>query len=151
MPLKTPNVLAATFEWFSRAVPKPTEKNLAVQCGVHFEEVAELVCEIQTSDPVLLMFVRDAHESLESLANYLKKADTNLTFSDRVATLDAICDGLVTGTGIGYMLKMDPVGGLAEVNRSNWSKFVGGLPQFNDHGKIMKGEDYTKPNLDPFV
>lgn len=151
MPVKTPNVLAATYEWFSRAVPKPTEKNLAVQCGVHFEEVAEMVNEIQTSDPILLGFVRDAHHALELLGNHLKKVNTDISFKDRTATLDAICDQLVTATGVGYMLGMDPVGGLAEVNRSNWSKFIHGLPQFDANGKIMKAGDYSPPNLEPFV
>ena len=145
------NPLAATYEWFRKAVPNPTEKNLTVQCGVHFEEVAELVREISTDDPVLNAYLRNAHDSLESLGNYLKKLSTNIKFENRVATLDAINDQMVTGTGIAYMLKMDPVNGLAEVNRSNWSKFVNGQPQFNDDGKIVKGDAYTPPNLDSFV
>ena len=148
---KMTNVLAVTYEWFMRAVPKPTEKNLAVQCGVHFEEVAEMLDEIQTNDPMLLAYVHDTHRALTSLANYLKKEDTNLTFKNRTATLDALCDQLVTATGVGRMLDMDPVGGLAEVNRSNWSKFINGLPQFDANGKIMKAGDYSPPNLEPFV
>ena len=151
MPVKTPNVLAATYEWFARAVPKPTEKNLAVQCGVHFEEVAEMLDEIRTNDHMLLAYVQDAHRALTKLSNHLKKEDTNLTFTNRTATLDSICDQLVTGAGVGWMLGMDPVGGLAEVNRSNWSKFINGLPQFDANGKIMKAGDYSPPNLEPFV
>lgn len=149
--MKTLNPLAETHEWFVRAVPKPTDKNLAVQTGVHFEEVCEFLSELHTSDEILLDLVVEAKAALTGLADYLKKQDTNLSFPNRVATLDSLCDQLVTGTGVGWMLQMDCVGGLAEVNRSNWSKFVNGLPQFDINGKIMKAGDYTKPNLQPFV
>ena len=49
------------------------------------------------------------------------------------------------------MLGMDPVGGLAEVNESNWSKFVDGEPQFDENKKIKNGPNYRKPDLSPFV
>ena len=149
--MKTPNVLAETHEWFVRAVPKPEVKNLTVQCGVHVEEVVEFLQEMQTSDEALLFYIVQARKAMTNLGNYLKKEAYNLTFSDREATLDAICDQLVTATGVARMLDMDPVAGLAEVNRSNWSKFVNGEPQFTEHGKIMKGPDYSEPNLSPFV
>ena len=51
-----------------------------------------------------------------------------LTESQRIAVLDAICDQIVTAVGVAYMMGMDIEGALAEVNRSNWSKFKGGLP-----------------------
>ena len=42
-------------------------------------------------------------------------------------------------------------GALAEVNRSNWSKFVDGAPVFDANGKIAKPATYSKPNLEQFV
>lgn len=149
--MKQLNPLAETHEWFVRAIPKPTMRNLAVQCGVHFEEVAEFASEIQTNDPELLRRTKAAYDALEELGNYLKKDAQNITFTDREATLDAICDQFVTATGVAWMLGMDPVGGLAEVNRSNWSKFINGMPQFDVNGKILKAGEYTPPNLYPFV
>jgi len=34
--------------WFERAVPEPTDKNRAVQLGVHFEEVSEMLVAIDS-------------------------------------------------------------------------------------------------------
>ena len=81
----------------------------------------------------------------------LKEVEVSLIFPDRKATLDAICDQLVTATGFAYMMGLNPVGGLSEVNESNWSKFVDGEPQFDVNNKIKKGPDYRKPDLSPFV
>lgn len=149
--MKTINPLCDTHEWFVRAVPKPTEKNLCVQVGVHLEEVNEFMYEMQTNDMQLLARIARAKESMQELSDYLKTQAANLAFTNREATLDSICDQLVTATGVAWMLGMDPVGGLAEVNRSNWSKFDNGLPIFSEHGKIVKGPSYTKPDLNPFV
>lgn len=152
MPLKMVNILAATYEWFVRAVPKPTVKNVHVQLGVHFEEVAEFVAEAHSNDVETAQMLKDAHDALVKLANHLKTTNEEaVSFPDRVSTLDAICDQLVTATGVGRMLNMDPVGGLAEVNRSNWSKFINGEPQFDANGKIMKAGEYSPPKLDFFV
>ena len=149
--MKTLNPLAETYEWFVRAVPKPTEKNLAVQTGVHVEEVVEFLSELRTADLELLSRTTAAIKAMHELGEYLKTQTTSISFPNRIETLDAICDQLVTTTGVAWMLNIDPVGGLAEVNRSNWSKFVNGLPQFDANGKIMKAGDYTKPNLQPFA
>lgn len=46
----------------------------------------------------------------------------------------------------------DMSGALKEVNLSNWSKFdENGNPIFNENGKIVKGENYFKPDLAKFV
>lgn len=42
-------------------------------------------------------------------------------------------------------------GALAEVNRSNWTKFVNGKPVINEQGKITKGSHYRKSNLIDFI
>ena len=39
-----------------------------------------------------------------------------------------------------------------EVQRSNMSKLSkGGKPIYNEHGKVMKGPDYFKPDLSKFI
>ena len=39
--------------------------------------------------------------------------------------------------------------GIAAVNRSNYSKFdKNGYPIFNEQGKVMKGPDYSPPDLE---
>lgn len=145
------NPLADTRNWFSKAVPKPTSQNVSVQIGVHFEEVAEMIDEIQTDSAATSMFLEQAQDALQGLANHLKTVRPELRIKNRVAFLDSICDQLVTATGSAYMLHMDPVGGLIEVNESNYSKFVEGEPLFDDNKKIKKGPNYRKPDLSLFV
>lgn len=145
------NVLEDTVSWFQRAVPEPTDKNLHVQLGVHMEEFAELLQEIFSKDVTTACMLSAAKEAVRELANHLKKEEGVIAFPDRVATLDAICDGQVTGAGLAYMLNMDVVRGLHEVNRANESKFIDGQPVFNEQGKIKKGPDYQPPYLRPFV
>lgn len=145
------NVLADTYAWFEKAVPEPTEKNVRVQIGVHFEEVGEMIQQLNSNDHETQELIDRALASIEDLGTHLKTQDVSLVVLDRVAFLDSLCDQAVTGTGSGYMLRMNVVDGLNEVNRSNWSKFVESQPVFNEKGKIMKGPDYTPPNLEQFV
>lgn len=152
MSLATVNVLAYTYEWFERAIPKPTERNVHVQLGVHFEEVGEMLTEIHSNNPETANLVAAAQAAMDRLAIHLKTSTHPvISFPNRLATLDSICDQLVTATGVAHMLGMDPVAGLAEVNRSNWSKFVNGEPQFDANGKIMKPKTYSPPDLKLFI
>lgn len=145
------NVLEDTVSWFQRAVPEPTDKNRHVQLGVHIEEFYELLQEVFSKDVTTACMLSAAKEAVRELANHIKKEEGVIAFPDRIATLDAICDGQVTGAGLAYMLNMDVVRGLHEVNRSNESKFVDGQPVFDEQGKIKKGPDYRSPYLRPFV
>lgn len=146
------NVLEKTMDWFKGAVPKPTDKNLHVQLGAHFEEVAEMIEAIQPLDGETRELLDNAYTAVEYLATHLKVNSGVITVVDRKAILDGICDQLVTAAGTGYMLGMDVVGGLNEVNRSNWSKFdENGVAVFDQNGKIKKGPNFFRPNLDPFL
>lgn len=141
------NEIARTKEWFELAVPQPTDKNRLVQMGVHFEEVSEMFTALG-ADPVAT--------ALSDLATVFKSGSTptgqpvvfgDLTI-DRKELLDALCDQIVTATGVAHMLGMDIVTALARVNDSNWSKFVDGKPEFDANGKISKSTNYRKPDLD---
>jgi hypothetical protein len=47
---------------------------------------------------------------------------------------------------------MDPVGGLSEVNRSNYSKLTGGvMVKAPVTAKWVKGPNYIAPDLKPFI
>ena len=127
--------------WFKRAVPEPTDKNRAVQYGVHIEEINE-------------MFVAEngaASYELTEWANEYKTGQHKLTIENKEEFLDSLCDQIVTAVGVAYMNGFDIVGALQEVNRSNWSKFVNGEPVFDENGKIKKGPDYSPPDLSKFV
>lgn len=95
----------------------------------------------------------EAQESLETLAIQLKKYEDAYYVNpeDRAELLDALADQIVTATGVGTFLGMNVPGALAEVNRSNYSKFEDGEPIFNENKKVMKGKDYTPPDLTPFI
>jgi predicted HAD superfamily Cof-like phosphohydrolase len=84
-------------------------------------------------------------------SGYLGAALEELSADARVELLDALCDQIVTAVGVAYMMGMDIEGALAEVNRSNWSKFEGGVPVFNEQGKIAKGVEYTPPELSDYI
>ena len=80
----------------------------------------------------------------QSAENYLNK-------SDHIELLDALCDQIVTATGVAYMMGFDIEGALKEVIRSNNSKMVNGKFEFDDNGKIAKPDSYSEPDLTPFL
>lgn len=147
------NVLQDTHNWFERAVPLPNQTNVHTQIGVHFEEVAEMLASIDLKVETYRRILRNAEHYMRKLSQILKTEDFILDLPDekRQEFLDAICDQMVTAVGSAYMLGMDPVGALNEVNRSNWSKFKDGFPLFDENKKILKGPSYSKPDLTPFI
>ena len=131
--------------WFELAVPTPTDKNRAVQIGVHFEEVLEMLQTLPTNHPCL-------RDDLADIANdYKRRQEVSHEEPDRIELLDALCDQIVTAVGVAHMMGFNLPGALAEVNRANWSKFVDGAPLFDSNGKITKGPLYLPPRLAPFV
>lgn len=143
--------IARTKEWFDKAVPEPTQKNIHTQTGVHFEEVREFVDSLYGNNAVTQHLLETTSKSLKDLAHHLKNNADVLDFNNPDETLDGILDQIVTATGVGHMLGFDVVGGLDEVNRSNFSKFVNDEPIFDENRKIKKGPDYTKPELSNFL
>lgn len=141
-----------TKEWFKLAVPEPTKKNVTTQLGCHFEEVVEMIGAMHGKDRLTQSMLTQAFIALHGLALHLKADDGNcIEITDKLEMLDGLTDQLVTGTGVAHMLRYDIEGALAEVNRSNFSKFVDGMPVFDNNLKIKKGPNYTKPNLEPFI
>lgn len=108
---------------------------------------------LKSDNPFQSMVIADTRLALNALADRLKAygEDTYVREEDRAELLDALCDQIVTATGIGTFFGMNVPGALSEVNRSNYSKFVDGNPIFNENQKVMKGPDYTPPVLTPFI
>lgn len=132
--------------WHKRARPEPTEKDFDVQLGCHIEEFVEMM------DAISIYFddvpVAKALDTLENLADGLKAGVLTVSSTDRGELLDALADQIVTAVGVGHCAKMDMVAAVQEVNDSNWSKFnYKGFPEFDENGKVKKGERYRKPNL----
>ena len=135
--------------WFSRALPEVSDRKLDLQVGVHFEEVAEMLEMIKGRDATTDSQVGLAQDLLKTLANRLKSGDGSIAIADRKGFLDALCDQIVTATGCGHVAKMDVVEGVSRVNKSNFSKLdEDGFPVFDANGKIAKGPNYKKPDLE---
>jgi len=65
---------------------------------------------------------------------------------------DALTDILYVTYGAGHSFGVNLDKCFAEVQRSNMSKLgKDGKPIYNEQGKIMKGPNYSKPNLKQFL
>ena len=130
--------------WHKRARPEPTYRDFEVQLGCHIEEFVEMMDAITIRYPGL----GSALDELEAVATMLKDGRLTVDTTDRIDLLDALADQIVTAVGVGHCARMDMVAACQEVNDSNWSKFnYKGFPEFDENGKIKKGERYHKPNL----
>ena len=69
-----------------------------------------------------------------------------------VDVADALTDLLYVVYGAGHSFGIDLDKCFAEVQRSNLSKLnIDGKPIYNENGKVMKGPNYSKPNLKQFL
>ena len=137
-------------EWFKAAKPNPSTADVCLQIGCHYEEVSEMVAAL-CNDDVACELADTALEYQMYYSGYLGAVIEELSADSRVELLDALCDQIITAVGVAYMMGMDIEGALAEVNRSNWSKFENGVPVFNEYGKIAKGVEYTPPELSDYI
>ena len=143
-----------TVDFFSKAYPDPKTKNFHTQLGVHFEEIGEMMDELTGLNPTSQYVLDNIKTAVKGFAQYLKENDNiyEVKLENRVGFLDGLCDQIVTATGVGYMAGMDMVGGFGEVNQSNASKFdENGSPILDSNLKMVKGPNYFKANLEPFV
>lgn len=69
-----------------------------------------------------------------------------------IETLDAIADLIYVLIGLALKCGYDLDGAFREVHRSNMSKLgADGKPIYREDGKILKGPNFTPPNLEPFI
>lgn len=139
--------------WLETAFPNPTEKDQATQIGVHLEEVTEFM-EAIGSHKAATILVQDISDNFKQSPNIYQDADGNaITLPEdfKIQMLDALCDQIVTATSVAHSMGFDIVGAIKEVNASNWSKFEDGKPLYDANGKVIKGKNYFKPNLKPFL
>ena len=144
------DIITQTQKWFEVVVPNPTSKNISTQIGCHLEEVAEMLNAITSNNLERASQIEALRAAIDHVGNLLKK-DNKIVIKDSVELLDSLADQIVTATGVGTFLGMNVPGALAEVNRSNYSKFEDGEPVFNENKKVMKGKDYTPPDLTPYI
>jgi len=79
----------------------------------------------------------------------LKEAIDN---KDLLEVADALTDLLYVTYGAGHAFGIDLDKCFDEVQNSNMSKLGSdGKPIYNEHGKVMKGPNYFKPDLSKFI
>ena len=85
------------------------------------------------------------NEELHELKEAIEKKDIK-------EVADALTDILYVTYGAGHSFGINLDKCFKEVQNSNMSKLGSdGKPIFNDKGKVMKGPNYFKPNLNKFV
>ena len=93
--------------------------------------------------------------AMDKLAIHLKHNSTLplivIEPDEEIDFLDALSDQIVTAVGVAHMQGYDIVGAMNEINESNFSKFEDGQPIFDDNRKIIKGKNYRKAKLEPFL
>ena len=84
-------------------------------------------------------------EELEELNQAIKDKDIK-------EVADALTDILYVTYGAGHAFGIDLDQCFDEVQKSNMSKLSSdGKPIYNENGKVMKGPNYFKPDLDKFL
>ncbi len=89
-----------------------------------------------------LQLIKEELEELEQAIN-----DKNL-----LEVADALTDILYVTYGAGHSFGINLDACFEEVQRSNMSKLdVDGKPIYNEFGKVMKGPNFSKPNLKQYI
>ena len=89
-----------------------------------------------------LKLIKEELEELEQALN-----DKNL-----LEVADALTDILYVTYGAGHSFGINLDVCFDEVQRSNMSKLdADGKPIYNEYGKVMKGPNFSKPNLKQFI
>lgn len=113
---------------------EPDYKLLELRFTLHDEEVKETADELATLADILPNKLSRAYEYRQT----------------KIALTKELCDIMyvVLGTGVSLGLPLEEA--FKEVHRSNMSKLEEGKPVLREDGKILKGKDYTPPNLEQF-
>ncbi len=97
------------------------------------------------SEKIVSLRVDLINEELSELKQAIQKNDIK-------EVADALTDILYVTYGAGHAFGINLDKCFKEVQNSNMSKLgPDGKPIYNKKGKVMKGPDYFKPNLEKFV
>ena len=144
------NLIGNIVDWFKAAKPEPTKKDICIQIGCHYEEVAEMMVACQGGSHYGSNVMNNCAEAYKETTEAFGLDEAHQP-KDHTELLDAICDQIVTAVGVGYMMGFDVEGALKEVIRSNNSKMVDGKFIFDENSKIAKPITFSEPNLKPYL
>ena len=89
---------------------------------------------------------------LDLIKEELRELEEAMKEKNLKEVADALTDILYVTYGAGYAYGVNLDKCFKEVQRANMSKLgEDGKPIFNESGKVMKGPNYSEPNLKPFV
>ena len=89
---------------------------------------------------------------LDLIREELSELEEAVAKKDIKEVADALTDILYVTYGAGHAFGINLDKCFEEVQNSNMSKLGSdGKPIYNEHGKVMKGPDYFKPDLSKFV
>ena len=89
---------------------------------------------------------------LDLIKEELSELTDAMNNKDLLEVADALTDILYVTYGAGHAFGIDLDKCFEEVQNSNMSKLdKDGKPIYNEHGKVMKGPNYFKPDLSKFV
>ena len=89
---------------------------------------------------------------LDLIKEELSELEEAIDKKDIKEVADALTDILYVTYGAGHAFGINLDHCFREVQNSNMSKLGSdGKPIYNEHGKVMKGPDYFKPDLNKFV
>jgi len=106
-----------------------------------FEQEVKTETEMPDKETQVLRYAL-IHEELNEFVDAMKKEDL-------VEVADALTDLLYVVYGAGHAFGIDLDKCFAEVQRSNMSKLgEDGKPMYRDDGKVMKGPNFSEPQLE---
>ena len=89
---------------------------------------------------------------IDLIKEELEELSEAMNNKDLLEVADALTDILYVTYGAGHAFGIDLDKCFEEVQNSNMSKLdENGKPIYNEHGKVMKGPNYFKPDLTKFV
>ena len=89
---------------------------------------------------------------LDLIKEELTELTEAMNKNDLLEVADALTDILYVTYGAGHAFGINLDKCFEEVQNSNMSKLdENGKPIYNEHGKVMKGPNYFKPDLSKFV
>jgi len=89
---------------------------------------------------------------LDLIKEELSELTEAMNNRDLLEVADALTDILYVTYGAGHAFGINLDKCFEEVQNSNMSKLdKNGKPIYNEHGKVMKGPNYFKPDLSKFV
>lgn len=123
----------------------PSTKDVKLRLALLLEEFIELsqACLSDSSDAAQ-HYIHVLEHAMQDIRQ-LTDADLDV---DLVEVADALTDINYVAYGAGHCFGVDLDACMEEVQRSNMSKLgADGKPMYNEHGKVVKGPNYSPPNL----